>query len=801
MTRGICIHGHFYQPPRQDPWLGKVPLQESASPFHDWNERICAECYAPNTAARILDGKGRIIDIVNNFASISFDAGPTLLAWLEVHHPRVYGAILQADKIGRETFSGHGPALAQPYHHAILPLAHPRDSRTEVIWGIEDFISRFKRRPEGMWLPECAVDTGTLEILAEQGIAFTILSPYQAQRTRPIGEEDWVDVEDGLPDPTQPYLCLLPSGRSIVIFFYEPLISGGIAFGDLLRDGGALARDLVGRLPGDPALVSVAADGETYGHHRRFGEMALAFTTRTIREHSGTVLTIYGEYLAAHPPSREVEIVEKSSWSCTHGVERWRSDCTCSTGHPGWSQAWRAPLREATDLVRDALAPFYAEEMGRYLDNPWQARDHYIDVVVDRSPSSVEHFLSVHASRPLTPREQVRVLSLLEMERFTLMMYSSCGWYFDDIGGIEAVQVMACAARAMDLGRRLGGPDPEPRYLEILARAKSNDPALRDGASLYTTMIRPRIIDLAGVAAHYAMLLLCGEEGAASSGAYSVAPEGIERIGSAARRGMIGVLRICHQDTREEGRFRVAAVCIRPDTVVAGISTMDGDEPLPAPGDLERLERKEDEDAIFAWLSEHFARLYTFGDLSTDEQHDLFAATAAAELGDLDRVLRDAYRNHLSEMETLSGMHLPFPPPLRVSAAYVLNTDLRSKLEHGSPEHAAIEKTVAALKAWSIPPDPSLSSVAGRRITDLLNEASRHPLRVSLLEDACRLLATLFSLPLPLDLWESQNLVFSLWKEHGPSMRARAEEGDPEAQRWLAVLTRLTSILGVAIDS
>ncbi|MDT8358310.1 MAG: DUF3536 domain-containing protein, partial [Methanomicrobiaceae archaeon] len=784
VTRGICIHGHFYQPPRIDPWLGEVPYQESASPFHDWNERIWAECYAPNTAARILDDQERIIDITNNYASISFDAGPTLLSWLQTHHPPVYEAILRADETGRKSFSGHGPALAQAYHHAILPLSHPRDVRTEVIWGIEDFVFRFRRQPEGMWLPECAVDTGTLEALAEQGISFTILSPYQAKRIRAVGDDEWVEVRNGLPDPTMPYLCPLPSGRSLVIFFYEPLISGGIAFGDLLRDGGRLAGELERRLPGDPALVSVATDGETFGHHRRFGEMALAYAIRTIRG-SGTPLTIYGEYLAEHPPTHEVEIVDHSSWSCPHGVERWRSDCTCSSGHPEWSRGWRAPLREAMDFVRDRLAPFYERETGKYLDDPWRARDRYIEVVVDRSPSNVDRFLSAHAPRPLSGSEQVRVLSLLEMERFILMMYTSCGWYFDDIGGIEPLGVMACAARAMDLARRLGGPDLEPRYVEILGRAKSNDPELRDGAFLYNSRIRPRILDLGGVAAHQAMRLLGGNEETAS-GVYMVNSEGIKRVEYADRRGAIGTLRICHRQTREEGIFRVAAVCTRPDTVFAGVGVAGVHEHLPDPADLQELLRNGDEETFSTWLSEQFERVYTFENLSTDEQRTLLASISADRPGDLDRALQETYRSRLSEIETLASMHLPLPLLLRVSASYVLNTDLLRELERQPADPAIIQKTAAAMEAWAIHPDPALSPLAGRRINALLHEALGHPLRTSPLENACRLVATLIALPLPLDLWESQNLLFGIWKEHGPSMQARAEEGDTGAERWLA---------------
>ncbi|HJQ40261.1 MAG TPA: DUF3536 domain-containing protein, partial [Thermoanaerobaculia bacterium] len=379
--RFITIHGHFYQPPRENPWLEAVETQDSAFPYHDWNERITVECYEPNASARILDDADRIRRIVNNYASISFNFGPTLLSWLQSVAPETYASILDADRISRERFSGHGCAIAQAHNHIILPLANARDQRTQVRWGIRDFEHRFGRKPEGMWLPETAVDVASLEALAAEGIAFTILEPHQAARWR----------HPGPLDPTVPYLCRLPSGASIAIFFYDGPISRAVAFERLLARGENFALRIVGAFQnGDAQLVNIATDGETYGHHHRFGEMALAYALQFIDDNRLARLTNYGEQLERQPPLHEVEIKERTSWSCAHGVERWRSDCGCNTySSPGWNQQWRTPLRNALDWLRDELSAIYERYGRQAFHDPWQTRDDYIDVILDRSGDNV----------------------------------------------------------------------------------------------------------------------------------------------------------------------------------------------------------------------------------------------------------------------------------------------------------------------------------------------------------------------------------------------------------------------------
>ncbi len=426
MKRHLCIHGHFYQPPRENPWLDAVEVQDSARPYHDWNERITAECYAPNAASRILDGEQRISRIVNNYSRISFNFGPTLLAWLEQKEPEVYRSVLRSDELSRERFSGHGSALAQGYNHVILPLASSRDKKTQILWGIADFVHRFRRRPEGMWLPETAVDLESLDLMAEAGILFTILEPHQARRIRrketkgkeARGKEGWEDVPGGRIDPTRPYEVALPSGRRIAVFFYDGAVSRAVAFEGLLSSGERFAGRLLSTVPEDTdvdRLVHIATDGETYGHHHRHGEMALSYALHHVESQGLAKLTNYGEYLANHPPEYEAEIVENTAWSCAHGVGRWQADCGCRVGSAP-SQAWRAPLREALDWLRDVAAPRYEAAAGALFRDAWAARDGYVDVVLERSPERIATFFERHAKGgPPEGADRVRALRLLEL--------------------------------------------------------------------------------------------------------------------------------------------------------------------------------------------------------------------------------------------------------------------------------------------------------------------------------------------------------------------------------------------------
>lgn len=481
--RYVAIHGHFYQPPRENPYSGKVALQPSASPHHDWNARITAECYGPNARARRLDGNGHLIGEISNYEHISFNFGPTLLSWLETEAPDVYRDILAADRAGLAR-THHGPAMAQAYNHMILPLANPRDRRTQVVWGKRDFVHRFGRPPVGMWLPETAVCTASLEALAAEGIAFTVLAPRQAKQVRALKKRAWTNVEGGRVDPSVGYLVKLPSRKTITVFFYDGPVSQGVAFEGLLHKGEYLAGRLAGLFRPDverAQLVHIATDGETYGHHHRHGEMALAHAIELLQS-QGIPLVSYSEFLAKHPPTHEARIVERSSWSCVHGVGRWMTDCGCSMGTPGFRQTWRAPLRHALDALRDALAADFERFAGPRLRDPWAARDAWIDVVLD--PSRAAAFFDRHGVPTLTSEGRHRASLLLESQRHAMLMFTSCAWFFDELSGIEPVQVLVYAGRAVELAREATGIDHWALLAHGLRRAVSNLPAKGTGEDI-----------------------------------------------------------------------------------------------------------------------------------------------------------------------------------------------------------------------------------------------------------------------------------------------------------------------------
>jgi len=457
-VRSIVIHGHFYQPPREDPWLNQVAAEPSAAPYHDWNERIERESYRAVVAARVYAPDGRIAHIVNTLASISFNFGATLLEWLERETPGTYAAVLEADRASRARHAGHGNAIAMPYHHVIMPLASRRDKITEVRWGIADFRRRFGRGPEGMWLPETAVDPETLDVLAAEGIAFTILAPHQVEQAPADGSAGRYRTS---------------GGRSIALFVYDGAISHDVAFGSLLKDASAWAERLLapGKRGHERRLVAVATDGETYGHHHKFGEVALAWVLRELERRRDARVENFAAFLARHRPEQEVKLVAPTSWSCAHGVERWRADCGCRMApERPTQQRWRAPLREALDWLAGELHARFEQEGGALFAGSWAARDAY---GTDRTGDG-------------------RARELLEMERNALRMFTSCGWFFDDIAGIETIQILRYAARAIELAGA-DAPRLEAGVLERLARAQSNERAEGTGRDVYRNHVKRRV--------------------------------------------------------------------------------------------------------------------------------------------------------------------------------------------------------------------------------------------------------------------------------------------------------------------
>ncbi len=806
MTRYICIHGHFYQPPRENPWLEAVELQDQAYPYHDWNERITSECYAPNAASRILNERGQIKKIVNNYARISFNFGPTLLHWMEAQAPEVYRAIIESDRESMQNFSGHGSALAQAYNHMIMPLANRRDKYTQVIWGIRDFEHRFGRKPEGMWLPETAVDLETLEIMAEQGIRFTILAPHQARRVRKIGGSSWQEVGPGGIDPSMPYrLRLKNQDRIINIFFYDGPIARAVAFEDLLNNGEYFAHRLLGGFVESRSwaqLVHIATDGETYGHHHRYGDMALAYALDYIESNKLARITNYSEYLDMYPPSHEVEIVENTSWSCAHGVERWRNNCGCNSGmHPGWSQAWRAPLRNALNWLRNSIASRYEEEGRRYLKDPWAARDDYISVVLDRSAESLRKFFEKHAARALDPAEQVTALKLLEMQRHAMLMFTSCGWFFDDISGIENVQVLQYAGRVMQLGQEVFGCSLEPRFLEILEQARSNVPEYRNGAHIYEKFVKPAMVDLPKVGAHYAISSLFETYDEQSRiYCYTVDRQDHRRLETGKAKLVFGRARVTSEITRESTVLDYGVLYFGIINVSGGVRVYQGEEDYQEmvrgiSGSFERG----DLPGVIRLLDQYFeGRIYSLRQLFRDRQRRILDMILDSTLAEVEADYRRIYDNHVSLMRFLKDLDIPRPRALNCAAEFILNTGLRRAI---SEEELAFEHITAVLneaKNLDIPFDREGLGYALRQTVERMAERLRsRPEDLSLLENLEKATGLARAVPFEVDLWKAQNIYYKLLQKVYPELRRQAEKGEEDAKAWISRFNSLGENLKV----
>jgi alpha-amylase/alpha-mannosidase (GH57 family) len=809
VERYICIHGHFYQPPRENPWLEAIEIQDSAHPYHDWNERVTSECYAPNSASRIRGDKGRITDIVSNYASISFNFGPTLLSWMETSAPELYQAVLDADRQGMAWRSGHGNAIAQCYNHLIMPLANSRDKLTQVVWGIRDFEHRFGRFPEGMWLPETAVDPETLDILAAQGIKFTILAPRQAARIRRIGTEKWQDVRGSRIDPTRAYLCILPSGRRITVFFYDGPISQAVAFEKLLNSGEDFAGRLVTGFSDSrqwPQILNIATDGETYGHHHRFGDMALANALGYIEKRVQAALTNYGEYLSRYPPAYEVEVLGNSSWSCYHGIERWRGDCGCSTGgHPGWNQRWRAPLREALDWLRDRMLPAFGDKAGEYLRDPWKARDEYIDVILDRSEESVEAFLAGHALKELNSDEKVTVLKLLENQRHAMLMYTSCGWFFDDISGIETVQVIQYAGRAIQLAEGLFGTELEGGFLERLAGAKSNVAEEKDGMQIYVNTVRPVMINVTKVGVHYAVSSLFEEYADKTSiYSYEVFRDEYQRREAGKMKIAVGKISVSSRITRETETLSFCVFHLGGHAVYCGARAFQGDDPyLSMKEELLKAFEGGDFLDIVRLLDTHFGmHNYSFKDLFRDEQRKILDTVIQSTLDEFEQSYRRMYGNSRILMGFLRETEVPVPHAFYTAAEFTLNLDIRKALTESVLDFGSMRQIIGDIESWDVALEKvDLEFAARQRLEKMMGDLYENPSDPDGLEDILELVELLETLPLELNLWETQNIFYKVAKCCYRKIAAEAASGNPDAARWVDAFGRLGARLTFNVNA
>ena len=714
----LIIHGHFYQPPRENPWTEQVEREPSAAPAHDWNQRIHDECYRPNAWARIVDSRGRVSSIVNNYASMSFNFGPTLTTWLERHHPATLRRIGEADQQSAREHGGHGNAIAQGYNHAILPLCNDRDIQTQVRWGVAEFRSRYRRDPESLWMPETACDHRTLSALIDAGMRYALLAPGQAARVRPIRGDNaaqksqragsasvgWQDVSDGSIDPRRPYHYVHPdgSGRSIALFFYDGAVSRSVAFEGSLASSSGLVDRFERASAGSGSLVHAVTDGESYGHHFKFGDRCLAYALTHEARERGFWVTNYGELLDHHPPTMEVQIKEGddglgTSWSCAHGVGRWFRDCGCRTGgEADWTQAWRKPLRESLDLLRQHASDLYTSAMGELVDDPWAVRDAYIELVLDQNADR-KAFFERAGGRALGSDKVERALQLLESQRSAMVMYTSCGWFFNDLSGIETLQLLRYAGRLLDQLDALGGKPFESEFVAALGEAKSNIDAMGSGADLYRTHALPRRVTSAGLAAHVALTQLPAPsmEGARSSGELN--SHHYRLIDCAkTRRGLLlfvtTQVELTSRATGETAHFAACAFSFGGTALRALVRPLEDVPDGDWPACVKRL------DAAFSTESEMTIVRAAQEELGTEEfglgdllegareavSRMILADARDRSPGQYEAVSRDA-RELIAD---LCDANLPVPPELRASASLALANSFDEEFSYMTGELA-----------------------------------------------------------------------------------------------------------------
>ena len=677
----LTIHGHFYQPPRENPWLESIEKQDSAAPFHDWNERICSECYNPNSVSKIVDSRNKILDVVNNYEYMSFNFGPTLLSWMEEHAPHAYDRVIKADIESVIEHNGHGNALAQVYNHIIMPLANRQDKEAQVKWGIKDFFYRFGRQPEGMWLAETAVDDETLEVLVENGIKFTVLSPYQALRFKKIESDNWQDVSWGNIDPARPYRYFLKKGKGkyIDLFFYDGAISKSVAFDELLKDGNKFIRRLKeGVSPNReyPQLINIATDGESYGHHTKFGDMALAYVVKVRAKDEGFEIVNYAEFLDRFGVKYEVDIKQASSWSCFHGVGRWSDDCGCSTGgHPGWNQKWRKPLREALNFLRDKLAEIYVKEGKKYFKDVWTARNNYIDVILDRAILNVKKYQNANCIDGLSGEDKISAMKLLEIQRQALLMFTSCGWFFSEISGIETTQIMKYAARAMQLAKSFTDEDLEEEFLSILEKAESNIKEYGNGRQIYDKFVRPSIVSIKQLAALWAIMSLFKDfDEEENLYCYIARKLAYKKVSKGSTNFVIAHVEIKSNITLETFDTMVALIQYQGGDFHCAIKDFTNEKDFYCTQeDLIKTFMDLPLTEIIRKIDKYFGEKYfTLKDIFIEERRNLLAMLLKDQMGKFAETYQKMYYDGKSSISQMQSLGLAIPPEFKISAQYAL---------------------------------------------------------------------------------------------------------------------------------
>lgn len=811
----LTIHGHFYQPPRENPWLEAIELQDSALPFHDWNERICKECYNPNSVSRIVDNKNQILDIVNNYQYMSFNFGPTLLSWMEEFAPLTYERIIKADIDSISEHSGHGNALAQVYNHMIMPLANAHDKETQVKWGIRDFEYRFGRKPEGIWLAETAVDDATLKVLVDNGIKFTILSPYQALKIRKTGDKEWQDVSWGNIDPARSYKYTLKgdSKKSIALFFYDGAISKSVAFDELLKDGNRFIKRLkegVSETRNYPQLVNIATDGESYGHHTKFGDMALSYVLKIKAEDEGFKITNYAEYLDKYESDYEVDIKQASSWSCFHGVGRWKEDCGCSTGgHPGWNQKWREPLRNALDYLRDELAKVFEAEGPKYFnDNPWTIRNKYIDVILDRNYVTIRKFQKENFKPDLTEEQKVKGMELLEIQRQAMLMYTSCGWFFSEISGIETVQIMKYAARAMQLAARFTNEDFETHFKDILSQAKSNIAEFGTGKDIYERFVKPSVVTAKQIACLWAISSLYQDfEDEEDVYCYTVKRHSYQKVQKGSSNFLVGHIEISSKVTLQKADLMFALMQYAGGDFHCAIKEFSNDAEFnELQATLIKTFALNPITEIIRTLDEKFGKEYfTLKDIFIEERKKILQILLKDQLEKFGNTYKEMYDQGKGSIYHMQNLGLEIPKEFKISAEYALSHRYNDLLAGSdgfveAPIVQQIKDINFEAKRMNITIDktPSNKNFAKRIITNL-NRLTKS-FEIQQADTIIELFEIVEKLDLQIDISEAQNIYYNkIYHRIGDIIENNEKEPRDKDIKFVKLLLNIGSKLNINV--
>ncbi|KMQ52576.1 alpha-amylase [Chitinispirillum alkaliphilum] len=678
----VVIHGHFYQPPRENPWLDVIEKQESAAPYPNWNECIYDQCYRPNAYSRLLDNKGMISEIHNNYEKMSFNFGPTLFSWLERYHPVTLERIVLADKQSREEYDGHGNAVAQVFNHIIMPLASRRDQLTQIRWAKHHFRRSFKRDPEGIWLAETAINMQTVRCLIEENIKFVILSPNQAEKFRPMGDKNWSMVSQVGIDTRRPYRIFPKSDSGaqlegyLDIFFFDEGLSKEISFNNLLTDANILGNRINSCYDNsaDSQLVTIATDGETFGHHKAFGDMCLAYFFKHVAPQLGIQPVNFAYYRTIKPPEYEVSLKNSSgegtAWSCAHGVGRWTRDCGCKTGGEDfWRQTWRKPLRDALNYLQNEIDLHYESVLSSIMDRPWDLRDAYVETMNEDSDKIFKAFIEDNFGSERLHEDKLReVRRLLEAQKYLLFSYTSCGWFFSDISGIETIQNMAYACRAIQLGLTEDKKESVlEKFLNMLEEAPSNIPNA-NGRTIFERHILPFFHHerLLAFAASVQQVIANEEKQTQYKSSYTIRTSSVKSISNDNARYEITSVELDNSMSGERSAWSVLLSYNDEDDLRGWIIPAECSVGSSNPDD---------------WMSHEEAKSFSLHETFYTCREELFESFQSKMISDTYERFENWYSKNISHMQFLSKLDLNIPSYILAPMGFVFQNKWNSLIE------------------------------------------------------------------------------------------------------------------------